>query len=32
MRYLVRQDLRGTFMHVFFFVLSVSVATDAFQW
>jgi len=26
-RYLVRQDLRGTSLHVFFFVLSVSVAT-----
>ncbi len=26
-RYLVRQDLRGTALHVFFFVLSVSVAT-----
>ncbi|HJZ62804.1 MAG TPA: pentapeptide repeat-containing protein [Candidatus Acidoferrum sp.] len=27
MRYLVRQDLRGTALHVLFFVLSVSVAT-----
>jgi uncharacterized protein YjbI with pentapeptide repeats len=27
MRYLVRQDLRGTSLHVLFFVLSVSVAT-----
>src|SRR6266481_2821804 len=27
MRYLVRQDMRGTALHVLFFVLSVSVAT-----
>ena len=27
MRYLVRQDMRGTSLHVLFFVLSVSVAT-----
>jgi uncharacterized protein YjbI with pentapeptide repeats len=27
MRYLVRQDLRGSALHVFFFALSVSVAT-----
>jgi uncharacterized protein YjbI with pentapeptide repeats len=27
LRYLVRQDMRGTSLHVFFFVLSVSVAT-----